>query len=375
MAIVYFSDLEKGSKLPATEVGPISRREIVRYVAASGDFNQLYYDDDYAQHVAKRGVTVPAMLVMSYFTRMLANWTSSSVLRTFSFNLSKFVRPDDSLILQGIVIEQHPQQSQVKVELWAENQNGEKVATAQAILVLPQAPDKPLTKKNQESGLYIAGQGEKAEKPELFAGKKAEELQQAITEAIADAANVGNKIKSEISKTIETVVEAVGKVAKGDANMVSDKSPAAKAPVAKEAKVAAKAPAAKEAKVAPKAPAAKEAKAAAKAPAAKETKVAAKAPLAKEAKKEEKKAAPAKGAVKAPAAKEAKKEEKKAAPAKVAAKAPAAKEAKKEEKKAAPVKGAVKAPAAKDGKVSPKAPAPKEEAKKAKKNSANKGKK
>jgi hypothetical protein len=237
------------------------------------------------------------------------------------------VRPEDSLILQGIVIEQHPQQSQVKVELWAENQNGEKVATAQAVIVLPMAPDKPISKKSQESGLYISAVPEKSNKPENVIAQKTEEIHQNITNILAEAAEVGNKLKEEISKKIDAVKEAAQK---DDKKAIAEAAPKAKAAPAKETvkKDDKKAKAA----VAPKAAQAKEV-----------------------AKKDDKKAKAAVAPKAAPAKEAAKKDDKKAKAA-VAPKAAPAKEAAKKDDKKAKAEAVSKAPA--------KAPATKAPAKK-----------
>lgn len=50
--------------LPTEQHGPITPRQLVRYAAASGDFNELHYDLPFAQRAGFERVVVHGMLSM-----------------------------------------------------------------------------------------------------------------------------------------------------------------------------------------------------------------------------------------------------------------------------------------------------------------------
>lgn len=71
----YFEEVRVGDALPALVKGPIQKVQLVRYAGASGDFNPLHTDDDFARQVGlKNGVIVHGMFVMGCVGQAIGNW-------------------------------------------------------------------------------------------------------------------------------------------------------------------------------------------------------------------------------------------------------------------------------------------------------------
>jgi len=47
----YFQDVTEGEELPPVVVEHLSRTDLVRYAGASGDFNPIHHDEEFA-HMA-----------------------------------------------------------------------------------------------------------------------------------------------------------------------------------------------------------------------------------------------------------------------------------------------------------------------------------
>ena len=55
-ARVYFDDVKVGDELPPLVKGPIQQIQLTRYAWASGDFNPIHQDDEFARAAGMGGV-------------------------------------------------------------------------------------------------------------------------------------------------------------------------------------------------------------------------------------------------------------------------------------------------------------------------------
>ncbi|MEO8263734.1 MAG: MaoC/PaaZ C-terminal domain-containing protein [Pseudolysinimonas sp.] len=70
----------------------LSRDTLVRYAAASGDFNPIHYRDDFAQSVGLPGVLAHGMLTMGLAVQPVVEWLGGDSGRVTDYQ-SKFTRP------------------------------------------------------------------------------------------------------------------------------------------------------------------------------------------------------------------------------------------------------------------------------------------
>ncbi|MCB2412963.1 MaoC family dehydratase N-terminal domain-containing protein [Demequina sp. TTPB684] len=84
-----FSSLNVGDQVAAREV-EITRDTLVRYAAASGDFNPIHYNDAFAQQVGLPGVIAHGMLTMGIGASVIEEWAGAGNIADFQ---ARFTRP------------------------------------------------------------------------------------------------------------------------------------------------------------------------------------------------------------------------------------------------------------------------------------------
>jgi acyl dehydratase len=101
---LFFDDVQVGDALPELTKGPIIKLQHVLYAGASGDFNPLHTDDDFARAAGlKEGVITHGMLVMGFVGQAITDWVPRRCLRTFRVRFSGMTRPGDTITVAGRV--------------------------------------------------------------------------------------------------------------------------------------------------------------------------------------------------------------------------------------------------------------------------------
>jgi acyl dehydratase len=141
-AKVYFEDLQPGDAMPPLAKPPIQQIQLTRYAGASGDFNPIHQDDSFARAAGMGGVFAHGMLSMGFVAQSVTDWVGVGRIRKIGVRFAGLVRLGDTITCRGKVLEKRPakdgeDESQVDLELWAENQKGEKVVTGRATVTLP----------------------------------------------------------------------------------------------------------------------------------------------------------------------------------------------------------------------------------------------
>ena len=138
-AKVYFEDVKVGDEIPPVVKGPIAQIQLTRYAGASGDFNPIHQDDEFARAAGMGGVFAHGMLSMGFVAQALTDWAGAGSVRKFGVRFAALVRLKDTVTCTGRVISKSEKDDLrlVEVEAWAENQKGEKVVAGKATLVLP----------------------------------------------------------------------------------------------------------------------------------------------------------------------------------------------------------------------------------------------
>jgi acyl dehydratase len=73
MSTPLWSEVEVGTSLPALSV-PVERATLVRYAGASGDFNPIHWNQDFATSVGLPDVIAHGMFTMASAARLVTNW-------------------------------------------------------------------------------------------------------------------------------------------------------------------------------------------------------------------------------------------------------------------------------------------------------------
>ena len=136
---VYVEDVQVGSEIPPLVKGPIQQIQLTRYAGASGDFNPIHQDDEFAKAAGMGGVFGHGMLTMGFVAQAVTDWAGAGTVRKIGVRFLGLVRLKDTVTCRGRVLEKSSKDGvhTVELELTAENQRGEKVVTGRATVGLP----------------------------------------------------------------------------------------------------------------------------------------------------------------------------------------------------------------------------------------------
>jgi acyl dehydratase len=137
-AKVYFEDVTVGAELPPLVKGPIEQIQLTRYAGASGDFNPIHQDDEFAKAAGMGGVFAHGMLSMGFVAQAITDWAGAGTVRKLGVRFAALVRLRDVVTCRGRVLAKSSKDdvNLVELEVWAENQRGEKVVTGRATVGL-----------------------------------------------------------------------------------------------------------------------------------------------------------------------------------------------------------------------------------------------
>ncbi|MBF7083675.1 MaoC family dehydratase [Desulfallas sp. Bu1-1] len=117
------------------QINPVSKRitqeKINKYARASGDFNPLHLDEEFARKTMFKGTIAHGLLSVAYISEMMTNWLGDDWLEGGELEVTFLlpVRPGDVITAGGRVIECVRTGSATKVvcEVYCKNQRDEMV--------------------------------------------------------------------------------------------------------------------------------------------------------------------------------------------------------------------------------------------------------
>jgi acyl dehydratase len=138
-AKVYFEDVQVGDELPALVKGPIQQIQLTRYAGASGDFNPIHQDPEFARAAGMGDVFGHGMLSMAFVAQAVTDWSGAGTVRKIGVRFTALVRLKDTVTCRGRVLAKTSKDDvhTVDLEIWAENPRGEKVVSGRATVALP----------------------------------------------------------------------------------------------------------------------------------------------------------------------------------------------------------------------------------------------
>jgi acyl dehydratase len=131
-----------GDPLPELLKGPITREDLKRYGAASGDPNPMHLDDEIAKSAGYPGVFAHGMLSMGYLGELVVRAGGGpETVRRLRARFAKLTWPGDRLACRGVVtaVREEGGTRVVDCEIWTETPDGEHKVTGTATLALPRA--------------------------------------------------------------------------------------------------------------------------------------------------------------------------------------------------------------------------------------------
>ena len=116
-----------GYEIPETNIGPFDQNDLLKYAKASGDFNPIHLDKEFAKTIGLDNVIVHGMLIMAHLGKSIANSNSVSFLKNFSVQLWSITKLEERLICKGEVskIEKNNKKKNITLKLKVLNLSGE----------------------------------------------------------------------------------------------------------------------------------------------------------------------------------------------------------------------------------------------------------
>ena len=136
---LYYQDVTVGDEVTPLVKQPTTR-QLVMWAGASGDYNPIHYDKDFAQGRGLPGVIVHGQLIGAFLGQLMTDWIGEQgSLRKLSCNYKGMNYPGEALTFKGKVTKKYVENEHHYVEcrLRAENSKGEKTASGMAIVILP----------------------------------------------------------------------------------------------------------------------------------------------------------------------------------------------------------------------------------------------
>ncbi|MBI1845551.1 MAG: MaoC family dehydratase [Candidatus Rokubacteria bacterium] len=135
----YFEDVQVGDEVTPLVKGPIQQIQLTRYAGASGDFNPIHQDPEFARNAGMGDVFAHGMLSMGFLGQALTDWAGAGRVCRFGVRFAALVRLKDTVTCTGRVVSKSSKDDAhlVELEVWAQNQRGEKVVTGKATVALP----------------------------------------------------------------------------------------------------------------------------------------------------------------------------------------------------------------------------------------------
>lgn len=90
-------EVSVGDRAPTVSLGPLDRRDFVRYAGASGDFNPIHYDDPYARASGNPAVFGQGMFTAGVAAHAVCDWLGVGSIRSFDVRFRSRVWPGDTL--------------------------------------------------------------------------------------------------------------------------------------------------------------------------------------------------------------------------------------------------------------------------------------
>ena len=136
---LYYEDVAEGSEITPLVKQPTTR-QLVMWAGASGDYNPIHYDKDFAQSRGISGVIVHGQLLGSFLGQLMTDWIGEQgILRKLTCSYRGMNYPGEAIICKGKVTRKHADGGEHYVEcsLWAENSRGERTVTGTAVVIMP----------------------------------------------------------------------------------------------------------------------------------------------------------------------------------------------------------------------------------------------
>ena len=137
--MTFFEDVQEGQEIPSFVVEGLTRTDLVRYAGASGDFNPIHHDEEFAKMAGNPTVFGHGMLTAGLVGKCLTDFVGAENLRRYKVRFATRVWPGDTITCTGRVTRKYDEGEERRIdgEVVALNQKGEPTVTGSFTAALP----------------------------------------------------------------------------------------------------------------------------------------------------------------------------------------------------------------------------------------------
>ena len=139
MSARSWDDVHEGDAIPPVVVERLTRTDLVKYAGASGDFNPIHHDEEFARAAGNPTVFGHGMLTAGFVARCVTDFVGVGNLRSYKVRFATRVWPGDTITCQGKITRRYEGdgESRVDGEVVATNQKGEAAVTGTFTAAMP----------------------------------------------------------------------------------------------------------------------------------------------------------------------------------------------------------------------------------------------
>jgi len=133
------AEIREGTTLPPFVVENLTRTDLVRYAGASGDFNPIHHDEEFARMAGNPTVFGHGMLTAGFVGKCVTDFVGPENLRRFKVRFATRVWPGDTITCTGRVTRRYEADGEPRIdgEVTATRQTGETAVTGTFTAALP----------------------------------------------------------------------------------------------------------------------------------------------------------------------------------------------------------------------------------------------
>jgi len=129
----------EGAAIPPFVVEDLTRTDLVRYAGASGDFNPIHHDENFARAAGNPTVFGHGMLTAGLLARCITDFVGAGNLRRYKVRFATRVWPGDTITCAGRVTRRYDEAGEARIdgEVTATTQRGETAVSGTFSAAIP----------------------------------------------------------------------------------------------------------------------------------------------------------------------------------------------------------------------------------------------
>jgi len=129
----------EGAAIPPFVVEDLTRTDLVRYAGASGDFNPIHHDENFARAAGNPTVFGHGMLTAGLVARCITDFVGAGNLRRYKVRFATRVWPGDTITCAGRVTRRYDEAGEARIdgEVTATTQRGETAVSGTFSAAIP----------------------------------------------------------------------------------------------------------------------------------------------------------------------------------------------------------------------------------------------